>query len=592
MTGRRRSVFVVMLALGIALVAVAPSASGATKKNDIVLRVGTTQDIDSPNPTVGALVSSYEVWALQYATLTDKAAADFKTIPGLAESWTASNHGLTYTYTLRKGLKWSDGQPLTADDVVYTVNRARSEQWTNFDSTIAHITAKVIDPTHLSLTSSIPDPKLPIMDVYIVPKHIYEKVTKKGLASYKGLDGIGSGPFTLKHWSKGLSWEMDANPNYWRGRPAVDRVIFRPFTNADAMVAALKNGELDAAENVPSSSFRQLQKAKNIVGVAGQQGGFDEISMNSGAGVGGNPALKDLRVRQAISHAIDKQTIESRVYNGLTTVADAISPSANPEWIPKIPADKRFNFDLAKANTILDDAGYKDTNGNGIRNMPKGGADITLRYAERSESPYGAPIREFVTGWLRKIGIGTSVKVYNDTQLTPAIGKGDVDMFAWGWVPFVDPDPELSYFQCNQVPTKADPSGYSNDASWCNPTYDKLYKQQNTELDHAKRVAIVHQMITLMYEQAPYVVLDYSPDFQAYRTDRFTGWVKQPANIGPVIFSNTSPSYFLLKPISKASSGGGLGAGAVIAIIVGAVIILGGGGLLLRRRQATAGERE
>ena len=103
----------------------------------------------------------------------------------------------------------------------------------------------------------------------------------------------------------------------------------------------------------------------------------------------------------------------------------------------------------------------------------------------------------------------------------------------------------------------SDPTNYYNDANCCDKAYDALYATANVELDHAKRVAIVHDMLTRWYHDAAYIVIDLSPDLQAYRTDRFTGWTKQPAGIGPVIFSNTSPTYVNLKPIAGSTSGGG-----------------------------------
>ncbi len=104
------------------------TTTSAGSDEELTLTVGLTQEIDSPNVTVGYTVAAYEVWNLQYATLTDKAADDFETIPGLAESWEGSEDGLTWTYTLREGLEWSDGEPLTAEDVAYTINRSRDEE--------------------------------------------------------------------------------------------------------------------------------------------------------------------------------------------------------------------------------------------------------------------------------------------------------------------------------------------------------------------------------------------------------------------------------------------------------------------------------
>jgi peptide/nickel transport system substrate-binding protein len=588
----------VVLTAALVALAVASVAAGAEGDEKITLTVGLTQDLDSPNVTAGFLVSSYELWNLHYATLTDKAAADFATEPGLAESWEMSNGGKTYTYTLREGLEWSDGTPLTAEDVAYTINRSRDEEWINHSATVANLDAKAIDERTVEIASKVNDPKLPTMDVYIVPKHIYEKIGKNEITKYAATDGVGSGPFAFAEWKKGQFWRMTANDAYWGGRPAIDEVVFRVFRNADAMVAALEKGEIDAAHSVPAAAFKRLEtNDQGIVAVEGQQGGFDEIGLNAGLGGqgqeggGAHPALLDIEFRKAIMHAIDRETLVERVYQGLGTVAQTISPSPNPAWIPELAAEEIFEFDLAKANSILDAAGYKDTDGNGTRNG-KDGKDIVLRYALRTESEIGKPLYEFVSGWLEEIGIRTTVKGYDDGQLTPVIGKGDYDIFAWGWTPFVDPDPILSYFTCGQLSKDPDdPSNYYNDASWCSEEYDALYEQQNQELDPAKRTELVHEMLKVFYASASYAPIIYQPDLQAYRTDRFEGWLRQPAETGPVLFSNTSPTYVALTPIAGSSSGGGTSTGLIVALVaLGAVALAAVGFGVVRRRGAD--ERE
>jgi peptide/nickel transport system substrate-binding protein len=581
---------VVLVALGSVTVALAADEDG----EKVVLTVGNVGKLDSPNVTVGYTVEAYELWNLHYATLTDKAADDFATIPGLAESWEGSDDGLTWTYTLREGLQWSDGEPLTAEDIAYTINRARDEEWLNHFSTVENLTAEATDDTTLVVTSKVPDPKLPTLDVYIVPKHVYEDISADEITKYDALDGVGSGPFTLAEWKKGQYWRMVANENYWGGTPAIDEVVFRVFSNADAMVSALEQGELDAAMAVPSSAFERLSSAEGIVTVEGQQGGFDEIGLNAGAGFGKpHPALLDVRVRQAIAHAIDKETLVERVFSGIGEVGETMSVSPDRKWLPELSEDERFEFDLEKANAILDEAGYEDTDGDGIREMPDGTNPLVFRYANRTESQYAKPIAEFVTGWLKAIGIDTTISSYDDSQLGEVIGKGEYELFWWGWVPFVDPDPQLSYFICDQVSTDPkDPLNYYNDASWCNEEYDRLYQQQKVELDEEKRVEIVHEMLKLFYDEAAFVVTDYSPDLQAYRTDRFEGWLRQPADTGPVIFSNTSPTYFNLTPIaSSGSDDGGLSTGGIVAIVIAGVIVLGGAAWLVTRRRS-AEERE
>jgi peptide/nickel transport system substrate-binding protein len=575
----------------------AATASGQEGAKPLTLSVALQQDLDSANPTVGVTVAAYEFWNLQYATLTDKASKDFAAIPGLAQSWTSSADKKTWTYKLRPNLKWSDGRPLTSDDVAYTINRARREEWLNYSQTVANVTATTPDPQTVVLKSSVADPKLPVMDVYILPKHIWSKYDKDAIGKYQARDGVGSGPYTLDRVQKGQFWTLKANPNYWRGKPRVDRIVFRKFNNGDAMVSALRRGQVDAVEDVPSTAFLQLQKEKGIATVQGQQGSFNELGMNGGAGLKKpHPALLDRRVRVAIAHAIDKKTIVDRVMRGLAKPADTISPSANPSWMPTLSADQKFGFDLNKAKQILDQAGYKDTNGDGVREMPGGGRSLRLRLALRQESVIAAPIAEFVTGWLKDIGIPTTEKTYSDSQLTEVIGKGDYDLFVWGWTPFVDPDPMLSYFTCGQVSQDPkNPTNYYNDASWCDKTYSAMYKQQNTELDPAKRKAIVQQMLTRFYESATYVPLDLEPDLQAYRTDKYTGWIRQPAETGPVLFNNSSQTYANLKPIAASSAaggdGGGGGAGTIIAIAVVALVVLGGIGLWMMRR-SSAEERE
>jgi peptide/nickel transport system substrate-binding protein len=241
---------------------------------------------------------------------------------------------------------------------------------------------------------------------------------------------------------------------------------------------------------------------------------------------------------------------------------------------------------------MLDAAGYLDTDGNGVREMPGGGQELKFRYAERSDSVIAAAIRELIQGWLQKVGIALEVTVYDDTQLGQIIYDGTYDLFVWGWTPFVDPDPMLSYFTCAQLTTDAASPGY-NDANWCSPDYDALYAQQNQELDHAKRVEIVKQMIKLFYTEGTYVVLFHDADTQAYRTDRFTGWTQQPTGSGPVLFSNTSPTYFNLRPIAGADGGDDSSNTGLIFGIIGAVVVLGAlGAFLVMRARAQSEERE
>jgi peptide/nickel transport system substrate-binding protein len=580
---------VVLLALALFATMFVPTAFAQEDGEEIVLRIGLTQDWDSLNPTAGFLVSEYEIWNLHYATLTDKAADDFATTPGLAESWEASEDGLTYTYTLREGLLWSDGEPLTAEDVAWNINTAREQEWTNHISTVQNLEATVIDDRTVEVTSSVPDPKLPTLDIYLLPKHIWEPVATDGeaIVSYDGLDGVGSGPFTISEFVDQQSVTLVANPNYWAWEgeePAIDKVIFRFFSNPDAMVAALQQAEIDAAQSIPASSVETLEADPDIEVVAGLQGGFDEIALNGGAIEGQpHPALLDIEVRKAIGYALDREALIEDLWFGLAEPADTISPSADPEWMPEISDDQSFTYDPDRANQILDEAGYADTDGDGVRETPDG-EPIVLRHLVNTNTDLGAPVAELFVGWMDQIGIDVELQSVDSDQTYELIIAGDYDTFYWGWVPFVDPDPMLSYF------TEAELYSY-NDANWTNPRYEELYLSQKEELDPDTRMDQVQEMLTILHDDAVYFPLWLAPDLQAYRTDTFEGWVRQPAEVGPVMFSNSSPSYAVLHPIGTEAPGGGDETNWLLIGGIAAIVLIGGG-LLVARRKSSADERE
>ncbi len=582
----RRLLFAVLL---IGAIMYVPTTAGASGDKKVKFTVGQLQNVDSLNVTVGGLVIDYEIWNLIWPSLTNMAAKDFSAEPSMAESWTSSSDGLTWTYKMRPGMKWSDGEPMTADDVKYTIDRANEEQWNSHVSTTGNLTAKVIDANTLEITTSVPDPRLPALGAYIIPKHIYEKISKDDMPNYTAEDKIGGGPFMLGEVQKEFT-RLVRNPNWFGKKPAMDEVIFRNYADSNAQFQALKSGEIDALDGVPVQSYAGLQDSGNIAGIAGNQGGFNELSMNSGCSSSpgnGNPALTDKKVRQAINYAIDRDLLVEKNLVGHGTSGTAIVPSADPSWDLKVPDGTLYKYDPAKAKSLLDEAGWKDTNGDGTRD--KDGKELKLRLFDRSQGDSGKNTN-FLVGWLKDVGIATEVTTMDDDALTAAIGQNEFDMFVWGWVPFVDPDPELSYFTKSQATTDPEAVGY-NDANWCNDEYDKLYEQQHTELDATKRHEIVQKMLEIFYDEAPYAVLYKYDDLQAIRSDRWENFVRQPAVTGPVLFTNTSPAYLELRAKGGSSSSGtspALWAGMGVA----AVAIVGGGLWFRSRRKESDDERE
>jgi len=583
-----RRLIVSMIAALVA-VSLVPIASAQEEDDQVTLRVGLTQDWEILNPTSGYTVAAYEVWNLHYATLTDKAADDFATTPGLAESWEEVEPGIEYVYTLREGLTWSDDEPITAEDVAWNINTGRDQGWDNMVSTVGNIEATAEDERTVRLVSSVPDPKLPTMDVYLVPQHIWEPIATDydAATQYAADEGVGSGPFVMTEFTPGQSVVMAANSNYWGWEgeePPYDQVIFRLFENPDAMVAALQQGEIDAAQGFPASSWDALEADPNIEVVAGQQGGFDEIAINGGAAEGQpHPALLDVEVRRAIAHGIDRPAVIEDLWFGLASPLETLSPSADPKWIPEIPEENQLTYDPDRANQILDDAGYMDTDGDGIREMPDGTNPLVIRHAVNTDGDLAGSIGDLMVGWMEEIGIGVELEAYDQDALFGVIVEGTYDTFFWGWVPFVDPDPMLSYFTEAEI-------GNNNDANWFDPEYDALYAEQNQQVDPDQRVETVHEMLTMFHDAAVYIPMYIAPDLQAYRTDTFEGWVKQPADIGPVMFSNTSPSYVQLTPIGAEAGGSGINWLLWGGIAAGVILIAGV--FLAMRNRSTADDRE
>jgi peptide/nickel transport system substrate-binding protein len=540
---RRVVVFLSVLALALAtLVPVASAQEGET-----TLVVGLTQNWETLNPTAGWLMSEWEMWILQYSALTTND-ADMETVPDLAESWIASDDGLTWTYTLREGLTWSDGTPLTAEDVAWTINTSAEQEWMNHYEVTADLTATVIDERTVQITSAVPDPRLPDVGVLILPKHIWEPVATDGeeVTYYENLDGVGSGPYVLEEYRPSQTLTMRANPNWygWEGRePGVDRIIFRQFGNMDALVAALKSGEIDFAASVPGSAIDDLEADPNIEVIVGFQAGWEQIGTNAGDGDGDvHPAMTDVNVRQAMAYAVDTQAIVEDLWYGTAREIHSINPSIDKRWTPEIPADLVFAYDPAKANQILDEAGYLDTDGDGVREMPGGGDPLHFRHVVNTNSDMGAAIGELFVGWMDAIGIEVELISLDSDQLGAVIAEGTYETYNWGWTPSLDPSSMLSVFICDEI-------GSFNDVNWCSEEYDALYEAQKVELDEATRLQQVHEATLILTEGAVYIGMVEVPEIQAYRADRWEGFLRQPAADGPVLFNFAGISYPNIRPV-------------------------------------------
>ena len=410
------------LAMGVALTGPAradsASPSPASSTGKVVFTVGMTQDIDSANPFTGIAYNAYEIFQMEYPTLTEYDAGDFHPVPGIAESWKESADHTTWTYKIRSGLTWSDGVPMTAKDAAYTFNRVINGQYerTNYGSYVDNITkATAPDDTTLVLTVKKPSPIMEKLYVYILPEHIWKSIDEKAVKSYpnEGTPAsptVGSGPFTMVERKVGQFIRMQANPSFYRGKPAVDEVVFKIYKNQDALGQALKKGEIDFADSLESNVFKSLQNQPGITTLSATYSGFNELAFNTGAALAdgtpigdGNPLLKDKALRQALGWAIDKQAMVDKILGGGGTPGSTIIPSmyASLHLDPANPV----SYDPEKAKSLLDAAGYK-VGSDGIRVDSKGNR-LSFRLFGRTDSSGNNSQKavQFLKGYLNAVGV-------------------------------------------------------------------------------------------------------------------------------------------------------------------------------------------
>lgn len=231
-----------------------PAASARGKTSFVI---GVKQDIDSLNPYVGVVASAFESYQLMYDYLTTSAAKDFAPEPWLAEKWETSADGKTWTFHLRKGVKWSDGVDLTADDVVYTFQRAKDDETANgqYSSYVDNITKITATDDHtVVMEVAKPSPIMLRLAVPILPEHVWSKISAKDAGTFANdKDVVGSGPFQLAEAKKGQFYRFTANKQHFAGAPNIDELIFTVFADDTALAQALRQGEIDMAQDLPAA---------------------------------------------------------------------------------------------------------------------------------------------------------------------------------------------------------------------------------------------------------------------------------------------------------------------------------------------------
>ena len=606
---------------------------GAADDPALVLRVGTIQDLDSMNPWNTALTTGYEAFTLNYDLLVGFG-PNLEPVPGFAESWsrTAAPDGTSFTWTfkMRDGMKWSDGEPATAEDARWTlqfvldaVNAGSSVGLGYLDPDLANAGVTKVeapDATTLVVTNTDPSERILQMYIPILPKHIWKDQTLETIATFNNdVPVVGSGPYQAVEWKTGQYVRFVRNKEYWGKQGAADEVVIQFFGSVDTMVQALKSGELDYATGINADQFDSLKTEPDVTVVNGATNGWTMLNLNSyskdiAGGGASTKALRDPAFRSALGYAIDKDLLIDRVLGGYGAPGTTQVPPFQAKW--HVEPDKPRVFDIELAKQKLTAAGYPlDSAG---KRLDKEGNPISLRLFLPTDSPIYPKSAAFIADWFGLLGIKVSTTTYDEAtlielELPPEAGEGytaDWDMIIWGWTGYADPNPLIQIFTTEAI-------GNTSDSLYSNPTYDELFTKQNQATNDDLRKELMAQMQNIFYDDAPYHMLYYEDTLAAYRTDRFAGWQNQPAN-GTPLFQYGSLGYTLLTdatavvpspsadvsaspgastvpvaspaPGGSASSDGGNTAPILIAVVVVAGLVAGA--LVIRRRNRAADDED
>lgn len=417
-------------------------------------------------------------------------------VSDLAENWSISEDGLTYTFNLRLGVKWHDGAPFTSADVKFTIEKVILELHPR-SGTYSEIIDSVNTPDENTVVIHLKKPFGAFMnalgyDFFILPKHLYENTDIKN-SSYNN-EPVGTGPFIFEEWSRGDHITLTRNPDYFQdGLPYLDRLIFKIIPDASSRVLALESGEIDylSYQNLPSSAVPSLREVPDIV-ITNK--GFESLgtilmlTLNNET-----PELQDVRVRKAIAMAIDRDYINQHADYGLGV--PATSPFASTSWAYE-PGVTKYAYDLEQAAALLDEAGY--TPG-------PDGARMTLRLTCDANVELNRKTGDIVKANLAQVGIKVDYEpVERGVMLDRVYIKRDFDMQIHGFSTGADPAIDIARLY---ISTNIRPVNFTNGSAYSNPLVDELFTKGAEAIDSEERAAYYREAQRILTDELPVIWL-------------------------------------------------------------------------------------
>jgi len=428
-----------------------------------------------------------------------------------------SADGTVITLRLRDDIVWSDGEPITSEDFAFTY-----EMTVNPANAVASVSpydliSSLETPDERTVVMTFSEPYAAWMATLwhgLLPAHILRPVFEEegtlDNAAWNREPTVSCGPFNFAEWESGSFARFVANDKYWLGRPNIDEIFFRFVPDDASQVAALQAGEGDLGTFISYSDIPTLEAA-----------GVEMINVFSGYNEGiyfrlddlGHPALQDVRVRQAIALATDRASLCEDLLLGLTQPAATYWD--NTPWVdPTIPGP--WPYDPARANALLDEAGWIDTNGDGTRD--KDGVELVLDYGTTTRE-IRRDVQAVLQQQLAAVGIGTNLLNADADLYFSGYGQGgpcatgQYDMFEYSTVVNY-PDPSTSEWLCDQIPTDANPEG-TNWMAYCDEQLDALFRAERTQVDFEARQQIFYQITRYIYDNVLWLGLWWDPDIWA-----------------------------------------------------------------------------
>ena len=481
-------------------------------------------DVSGFIPNITSDSASHEVGSLIYSGLLRRD-RDLNIVGELASSWEFSKNCLNLTFHLRKNATWQDGRPLTAADVLFTYETMIDPKTPTAykEDFLAVKSAEVLDPYTIRFTYAKPYAQaLDSWEVWILPKHLLASAVRQGKLreAPQNRAPIGSGPYRFQEWKSGEKIVLVANPDYYGGRTHISRVVYRIIPSQATIFLELKAQGVDYASRLTAMQYQRqtdyplFRKAYTKYRYAGNAYTYFGFNLR-------DPRFADRRVRQAFAYAIDKRELIDGVLLGLGQ--EATGPYKPGTWA--YDGDVRhYPHDLARARALLAEAGWKDTDGDGL--LDKDGKPFTFEILTNQGNDERKKVAELIQSSLKEIGVGVEIRVIEwAALLNEYIKKRRFDAIVLGWSIGTDPDQYEIWHSSKTAPDEL------NHISYSNPEVDRLLEKGRSFCDRKDRLPYYRRLQEVLAEDEPVVFL-YFPDALPVVSSRVHGIVPGPAGIG------------------------------------------------------------